>query len=185
MRLAGTPAQYGPAMQSLHWLTVILVVTAYVMAPEGSEQTIYSAAADFDRRTHETMGIGVFALTAARLGWRALDSAPHLEEVKPWMRAASRAVQAILYALLFAVPLTAVAGAWLAGHPLTIWGIGDIAPMVAESRELGKAIADWHTTLCDALLYLAGLHAAAALYHHGFLKDRVLRSMIPLDSRDS
>ena len=185
MKLAGTATQYGPVLQSLHWLTVVLVVTAYAMAPEGSEQAIYSAAGDFDRRTHETVGLAVFALTALRLGWRAYDSAPRLDEVPRAMRVASRVVQGTLYALLFAVPLTAVAGAWLAGHPLTLWGFGDIAPLVSASRELGKAVTGWHTTLCDTLLYLAGLHAAAALYHHGFRKDRVLRSMLPLRSRDS
>lgn len=184
MRLGGTSEQYGPVMQSLHWLTVALVIAAYVMAPGGSEQKIYSAASDFSRRTHETIGICVFLLTILRLGWRAGDPAPRLGEVRPWMHAASRTVQAMIYLLLFSVPLTAAAGAWLAGHPLTLWGAGDIAPMLKESRDVGKAIANWHTTLCDALLVLAGLHAAAALYHHGFLKDRVLRSMLPLKPGD-
>lgn len=52
----------------------------------------------------------------------------------PWMRIASRSVQGLLYVLLAAAPLTAVAAA----------------------------------------------HAAAALYHHLVLKDRVLRTMLPL-----
>lgn len=179
MKLGSTTSHYGPVIQALHWLTVALVVTGYLMAPDGSEQQIYSAAGDFDRRTHETLGICVFTLTFVRLAWRGFDPAPKLDSVRPWMRYASRAVHAALYALLFAAPLTAIAGAWFSGHPLTLWGIGDIPPMVAESRELGKTIVGYHTMLGDTLMYLAGLHAAAALYHHFFLRDEVLLSMVP------
>jgi cytochrome b561 len=34
--------------------------------------------------------------------------------------------------------------------------------------------------LGTSLIWLAGLHAAAALFHHFFLKDRVLRQMLPI-----
>jgi cytochrome b561 len=170
---------YSPALQAMHWLTVVLVFTGYLMAPDGPEQRIYSAAGDFDRRTHETLGIAVFVLTCARLAWRRLNPAPKHEGMSAWMRHAACTAHTILYVLLFAVPLTAIAGAWLSGHPLTFWGMPDIAPMVAESRELGKAVVGWHTTLGDALIYLAALHAAAALYHHFFLRDGVLMSMVP------
>ena len=40
-------------------------------------------------------------------------------------------------------------------------------------------IASIHTWLGDAILWIAGVHAAAALYHHFVLRDRVLRSMLP------
>jgi cytochrome b561 len=44
---------------------------------------------------------------------------------------------------------------------------------------VGATLAQLHGTLGDAIIWLAGLHAAAALYHHFFLKDRVLRAMLP------
>jgi cytochrome b561 len=43
-------------------------------------------------------------------------------------------------------------------------------------------LADWgdvHGFLGDAILWLAGLHAVAAIYHHVFLKDGVLLTMLP------
>ena len=43
-------------------------------------------------------------------------------------------------------------------------------------------LADWgevHGVLGDALMWLAGFHALAALYHHFVLKDGVLRAMLP------
>jgi len=36
-----------------------------------------------------------------------------------------------------------------------------------------------HQFLGDAIMWLAGLHSAAALYHHFMLKDGVLATMLP------
>lgn len=164
---------------ALHWLTAGLVLVAFTLGPGGSEERVYSAAKDFDRSWHEVLGLAVFSLTAARLAWRIAKASPELPEVPRWMHVASRAVQGLLYLLLFAVPLTAVAGAWLEGHPLTLGLLGEIPPLVAKNHSLGKRIAELHTWLGDTILWVAGLHAAAALFHHFALRDDVLWSMLP------
>jgi cytochrome b561 len=95
------------------------------------------------------------------------------------MHLAAAATQAAIYALLFAVPMTAIAGAWLEGHPLTLLGGVEVQPLLAKAHALGASVATLHTWLGDALLWLAGLHAAAGLYHHVALRDGVLVSMLP------
>ena len=95
------------------------------------------------------------------------------------MRHAAKIVHVGLYLLLLAVPLTAIAGAWLEGHPLTLLGLGDIASPLHEAHAAGQTIATIHTYLGEAIVWVAGLHAAAGLFHHFFLHDRVLRSMLP------
>jgi cytochrome b561 len=77
------------------------------------------------------------------------------------------------------VPLTAILGAWFEGHPLTLHVLGNIQPWVAEARQLGLALANVHGWLGDGLIWVAGLHAAAALYHHFWRRDTVLVSMSP------
>lgn len=174
------PERYSPLEQAFHWLTAVVVLVAFLYGPGGSEQRVYSAARDFDRQLHETLGLAVFALTALRLAWRFFDARPEGPPVAPWMRLAAKAMQALLYLLLFALPVTAVTGAWLEGHPLTLLAGAKLGPFLAESHGLGATIARVHTWLGDAILWLAGLHALAALYHHFVLKDRVLRSMLPV-----
>jgi cytochrome b561 len=78
-----------------------------------------------------------------------------------------------------ALPLTAVAGAWLEGHPLTIIAGGDVPPLLAPSHDVGAALASVHKWLGDTIIWLAGFHALAALYHHVVLKDDVLITMLP------
>ena len=92
---------------------------------------------------------------------------------------AASAVQGSLYLLLFAVPLTAVFGAWLEGHSLAYLGGLEIAAPIAASHDLGVTVATIHTWLGDAILWVAGFHALAALHHHFILKDGVLASMLP------
>jgi cytochrome b561 len=46
-----------------------------------------------------------------------------------------------LYVLLIALPLTAIVGAWLEGHPLTLFGIGNFGPMLPQSHDLGQSSA--------------------------------------------
>jgi cytochrome b561 len=117
-------------------------------------------------------------LSMLRLGWRLLDRQPDPEQGPHWMNVTAKTVRALLYALLFIVPLTAIAGAWLEGHPLTLLG-AEIGPWIPASHELGTRIAELHEWLGDVILWVAGLHATAALYHHYVLKDGVLRAMMP------
>jgi cytochrome b561 len=170
--------RYGGVAQAFHWLTAILVLVAFIYGPGGSEQRVYSHARDFDRQLHETLGLSVLILSALRLAWRAFDRQPDPEPVPRWMGLASKAVQGLLYLLLFIVPLTAITGAWLEGHPLT-WLGGEIGPWISPSHDLGTTLAEVHGWLGDVILWVAGLHAVAALYHHFVLKDGVLRSMLP------
>lgn len=176
--MTNTATRYSGPEQLLHWATAILVLVAFLYGPGGSEERVYSAARDATRRLHETLGLCVLALAILRLLWRAFDVRPDPPAVPRWMGIASRGAQGLLLLLLFAVPLTAITGAWLEGHPLTLL-VGDIGPWLAESHDTGEWIAELHGWLGDAILWVAGLHAVAALYHHYVLRDGVLRSMLP------
>jgi cytochrome b561 len=171
--------RYGAVSQGFHWITAILVLVAFLYGPGGSEQRVYSPSADFDRHLHETLGMCVFALAVLRLLWRAVAARPAPPQIPRWMGIAADVAQWGLYALLIAVPVTAIAGAWLEGHALTFVAGLELKPRLPLSHDIGAQIAAIHTWLGDAILWLAGFHALAALYHHIVLKDGVLTSMLP------
>ena len=174
------PQRYSPLVQAIHWITAVLVLVAFFYGPGGSERQVYSTARDFDRQLHESLGVTVFTLTALRLAWRFFDVRPEERPVAAWMGVAAKMVQFVLYFFLFALPVTAVTGAWLEGHPVTLLAGAKIGPYLPEAHALGSTIARVHTWLGDAILWVAGLHALAALYHHFVLRDGVLRSMLPV-----
>jgi cytochrome b561 len=105
-------ARYGAVAQFFHWTTAVFVLVAFIFGPGGSEQRVYAHARDFDRQIHETLGLCVFALVVMRILWRIVDSQPDPPQVPFWMSIAAKAVQLMLYLFLFALPLTAIIGAW-------------------------------------------------------------------------
>ncbi|WP_225704817.1 cytochrome b [Bradyrhizobium cenepequi] len=175
--MRSTSSRYGAGAQAFHWLTVVLVLAAYVLS-KGDRDSLYSAAADGLRRIHEALGVLVFIVVVLRLLWGLIDSTPAKQPMPRWMSAAAKLVHFALYALLIAVPATAVLGTWLEGIPVTLPGF-DIAPQIAKAHGLGQLIMEIHTTLGNAILWVAGVHAAAALFHHFYLRDEVFQSMAP------
>jgi cytochrome b561 len=177
---AGAPTRYGAVAQTLHWLTAFLVLGAYLSSVGGPESKVYSDAFNQARRLHETLGLAVFAVVAFRLIWRLFDRRPVEPAMPHWMALASRATQFALYILLVAAPLTAIVGAWAEGHQLTLLGPVGLGPWPAGSADLGRTLTQVHTTLGNVILWAAGLHAAAALFHHFVLRDTVLTAMLPV-----
>jgi cytochrome b561 len=177
--LKNSGTRYGSIAQFFHWATAILVLVAFIYGPGGSEQRVYSSAHEFDRRLHETLGLCVFALAIMRLVWRSIDTRPEAPAVARWMTVLATVVQWLLFLLLLALPLTAITGAWLEGHPLTLVNGVEIAPLLASSHGTGESLASIHKLLGDAIMWLAGFHALAALFHHVVLKDEVLTTMLP------
>lgn len=171
--------RFSAPAQLIHWLTALLVIAAYIFSPGGTETRIYAPANDFDRQLHELLGLSVFTLTLLRVSWRAFFPPPKGPEMPAWMEFGAKAGHWALYGLLALVPVTAIVGAWLEGHPLTVLALGTIQPWLSSSRSLGLWLADIHGWLGDVLIWLAGFHAAAALYHHFWRRDTVLLSMLP------
>src|SRR3546814_13799875 len=93
-----------------------------------------------------------------------------------WMTQAAKLVQFALYALLIAIPATAVLDTWLVGIPVTLLGF-DIAPQITQAHRPGQLIMEIHTTHGKAILWVAGVPAAAALFHHFYQRDEVFQSM--------
>jgi len=171
--------RYSATAQLLHWTTVLLVVAAYIASVGGSETRIYSSANDFSRGLHELLGISVFSLTLVRVCWRAIFPPPKSPEMPAWMELGARLGHWTIYSLLMLVPVTAILGAWLEGHPLTVLVLGNIQPWLPQSQQLGLELANIHGWLSNVLIWFAGLHATAALYHHFWRRDAVLLSMLP------
>jgi cytochrome b561 len=178
MSLFGTPIRYGSLAQAFHWLTALLVLAAFLVSEGGPPTRVYAPANAATLQLHESVGLAVFALLVVRLVWRVFDRIPESPAMPAWMDVAAKVTHWALYALLFAVPASAMLGAWFGGHPVTVYGLGALGPFLGP-WDRGASLAEIHGTLGDSILWLAGLHAVAAIYHHVFLRDRVLRQMLP------
>ena len=183
MSWKGTATHYAPPLQYLHWIIVLGIIAQYVMAEnaEDNEGAEHAASAFDAMNLHRSIGLLILLLAAVRILWRLIDRRP------PWPatmsaleRVTARVAHVALYALLFAVPLTGWALSSIEGDAIRFLGIGTVPamslPFAGASEE---QLEELHETLFNVLAALAALHALAALKHHFWDKDGVLRSMLP------
>lgn len=180
-----TSTRYDFLSQAFHWVTAVVVVVAFVLGPGGFGRLMHQGvdpATHSDIVWHESLGLLVFVLTVVRLIWVALRPTAPEFQMASWIQALGKLMQLALWALILALPITALLALGSEGHPLTLLG-GirlDKMPLIAESS-IAK-LADWgevHSFLGDAIMWFAGLHAAAAIFHHVVLKDGVLAAILP------
>jgi cytochrome b561 len=180
-----TRTHYDAFSRALHWLTAIAVIAAFTLGPEHFGRALREGldpATRWDIVTHESLGMLVAALTALRLLWLVVRPAKPRFEMPAWMQLTSKATHGLLWLLLLAVPATALLALGSEGHPLTLLGGIRVNEMPLIANSPLADLADWgevHGLLGDAILWLSGLHAVAALVHHVVLKDGVLQSMLP------
>jgi cytochrome b561 len=183
--LRRSQAQYDVTSRVFHWATAAIVAVAFVLGPGGFGRLMREGVDPATRNDivwHESLGFVVLVLTASRLVWVAWRPAAPEFHLAAWMRVTAKLLRWALWTLLLALPVTAILALGFEAHPLTLIG-GlriDRIPLIAE---LGIArITDWgdvHKYLGDTIMWLAGLHALAAIYHHVILKDGVLSAMLP------
>jgi cytochrome b561 len=176
---------YDTPSRVFHWLTAIVVTITFILGPEGFGRLMRQGvdpATRSDIVWHESLGILVVVLTALRLVWVALRPATPRLEMAASMQTAASLIHVALWVLLIALPVTAVLALGSESHPLTLVGGVRIDRMPPIANSGIAKLADWgdvHKFLGDSIMWLAGLHAAAAIFHHAVLKDGVLSAMLP------
>ena len=177
--------QYDLLSRIFHWVTAIVVTIAFILGPEGFGRLMRNGidpATRSDIVWHETLGLLVFVLTVLRLLWVAFRPKPPQIAAQGWMHLTSKLAHLFLWLLLLAVPVTALVALGSKAHPLTLLaGIRiEHFPLIANAPF--SQLADWgevHQFLGDAIIWIAGLHAVAAIYHSLILKDGVFATMLP------
>ncbi len=168
-------SRYPAPLLLLHWLTVVAVIVAY--ATSGDPSHAKSEIDTFVGQIHVASGLFVAALTGVRLPLRLIMNAPQAEPACAWIHRAATAMQWLLYALMMVVPLAGMAA--LAGKVQTFTVAGFALPMLNAQTVWVSRLGDAHQTIGNLFVSLAGAHAIAALWHHFWVKDNTLRSMLP------
>ena len=162
---------------ALHWATAFLVVANFILSQVWD--WFAKPTKGFLEDTHMSFGVLLTLVILARLVWRWLPGHQVAAVEAGWMRIASKVTHYSLYAMLVAEAALGFAFRWGAGRPMAFFGT-EIPPLIAEMpRPLTRQLREFHEWIGWAIVIVALLHAAAALYHHYVLKDRVLARMWP------
>lgn len=166
---------YPKPLLAVHWLVAVAVLLAYVTG--GNPAKAKSAFDVFVSQVHVASGLSVAGLLLLRVPLRLLLGAPQPEPAPRWQLRAAKAAHVALYGLMALVPLAG----WAAlahkdpNFQLFRWALPLPDDSVTWVRLLGKA----HEALGNVFIWVAGVHAAAALLHHFVMRDDTLRRMLP------
>jgi cytochrome b561 len=176
--LGNTPERWGSVTVGLHWTIAVLVLL--VQAPVGVTMLALDPGAEQDVlfNVHKTNGIVIFLLAVFRLGWRWSQPVPALPADLPaWQARAARISHALLYLLLFAMPISGFLYTAMSGFPIPFFMLYDLAPLLPENERGAEAFRAVHLTLQWVLYAVVLVHVAGALQHHFMRKDGILRRM--------
>jgi len=166
---------------ALHWMTALLVIANFTLAQ--TWDWFAKPVKGLMEGTHMSFGVLLTIVIFARLIWRVMPGHQMSSLEAGWVRISSKATHYLLYLLLLAEAGLGFAFRWGAGRPMEFFGLG-IPPLIGEiARPLRRELREFHEWIGWAIIVIALLHAAAALYHHYVLKDRVLERMLPGRSR--
>lgn len=180
MNWRNTTNRYGSVPIGLHWLMLLLIAAAYACIELRGNFPKGSAIREGLKAWHFMLGLSVLALVAIRALLHLTDTTPRIDPEPPrWQSVVAKTMHFALYALMIGMPLLGWLTLSAAGKPIPFFGL-QLPPLVAEN----KVVADWAKEIHEAggtIGYgLIGLHAAAALYHHYFVRDNTLQRMMPI-----
>jgi len=190
---SNTHKSYGTITKVFHWLTALLILTAFPLGYFANElaHQIQSpgfdgAQATIDRATllfslHKTLGVTVFFTALLRILWAITQEKPGLlhpdRKLEAW---AAETAHWVLYGAMVMVPLTGwIHHAATDGFAPIWWPFGQNLPMVPKSELISELFATLHFYAMLLLGATLLAHVGGALKHHVIDKDSTLLRMLP------
>ena len=106
MAIRSDATHWGSLAKFFHWAVVLLILAQGIVGlvmVELPRRPNVIAVYSF----HKSLGLTILALAVLRLGWRLFDRRPDEPPTVPrWQAIAARLGHALLYVLLFALPLS-------------------------------------------------------------------------------
>lgn len=168
---------YDPLTVAFHWVTALLVITLFALAeswgffPRGTRHNLEAL--------HISLGILLAAVLILRIVWRVSRGRrlPAVESQIPYW--AAKGVHHLLYGLLIGQIVLGFLFRWAQGETFTFFGLFAVPSAFPPDTAFAGTIGEAHDLVGWAIILLAGLHAAAALFHHYRLRDNTLRRVLP------
>jgi cytochrome b561 len=167
---------------SLHWLIAGLIISAFALGWVMTDLAITPLKVRMFN-WHKWVGMTILGLAALRALWRLTHPAPPLLPMPAWQRISAHALHGLLYAMMFALPLSGWAYSNATGYPIVYLGLWRLPDLVMKDKALAAQLVQVHHTLGWVLLATVVIHVAAALKHHFVDRDETLKRMLRWQSR--
>jgi len=170
--------RYNAAAIALHWLTAALILANLALGVSMVPMRISPTKLHL-YLWHKSIGVTVFILTSLRVAWRAAHRPPAPVPMPAWQLHAASVSHALLYTLLFLIPLSGWLYSSATGVQVVYLGLLPLPNLVPKDKAYADALRLVHVSLNLTLAAVLIVHTAAALKHHFVDRDGVLARMLP------
>lgn len=172
--------RYTKAAIFLHWLTALLIVSAFVLGVTMVDIPGITPTKLKYFSWHKWLGVTVLGLVSVRLLWRLTHPAPPYPDSMPaWQKSAANGLHIALYVLMFAVPVSGYFYSLAAGVPVVYLGVLPLPVFIEANAAWKPILKQVHYALNTTLLAVVAVHVAAALKHLVVDRDGMFRRMLP------
>lgn len=185
MSMKNTSTRYGWLSISLHWVLGIALIGMYFsgdyMVDLGYYDTLYHTLPGW----HKSAGITIAALMLLRVIWNFSHTRPGpADPATPRLSHLSAVLAHLaLYGLTACLIISGYLISTAKGAGIDVFGFAELPALLADSAERGDFAGELHELFGTVFIALVALHAAAALYHHFFKKDKTLTRMLGLKGK--
>jgi cytochrome b561 len=172
---------YGPVARAVHWTVAALAVVVVALGWAMTSAPRSGDSRELLLSLHRSIGLLILAFMVFRVLWRLTHPPPPLPTGFPRLEAAAaHADHALLYIVFLVMPLTGLLNAAAAGHPVSVFGLFTIPPLLREDPILAQVAVATHLVGQFIVYALVAIHVAAALTHRFVRRNRILDRMLPL-----
>jgi cytochrome b561 len=172
-------SRYDRTTICLHWLSAILVIALFASAYIWNDLPKGTPLRKGLQSLHISLGILFTVVFIVRLFWRNSRGRKVVSMESRLTRILSKSMHHLLYLLLTCQVLLGYLLRWAQGEPFMFFGLFSIPSAFAPDKPLAGWFEWLHNYTAWTIIILAFGHAVAALVHHYWLGDDVLKRMIP------
>lgn len=169
--------QYSRRVAIIHWLTMVVVVIAWLLGHNLAGATDESRATLLGYLAHAIVGFSILLLTIVRLFFRINDGAPPAVG-QTLMDKVSKVIHFALYAMLFIVPVSGMVTIITSDTGKALLS-GDAELLPKEDGYKDVFAHEVHEMLVTALIVLVVLHLMGVIKHQFIMKDGLVKRMLP------
>ena len=169
--------KYSLSMRIIHWLMALLIIILLAVGLWMSGlPNDYPGKYDF-YALHKSFGVIALLLIVVRISVRMRSKVPALpKEINKFDTGLSAITIFVLYACMFAMPMSGYLMSTFGGHPVHLFGL-ELPSVVSQNPDMGKFFWNVHGYAGYVLIVFIGLHILGSLKHIAVEKVNLFKRM--------
>ncbi len=170
---------YSKTRVLLHWAIALLIIALFASGYWMVELNYYDAWYTKAPHYHKSFGLLLILFLIAACVVRIRTAKPNYEKsLSDFEKKSAKAVQMTMSFLAFFICITGYLMVTANGDPVSLFNWLDVPATLKDVKNQEDITGKYHRWAAYLILGLAIMHAAVALFHHFFKKDRTLLKML-------